>query len=351
MATPFLSSEEYDEHAHRLYDDGAYDSALETLKEGLRLYPHSVDLYVGLGYTRLAREEYAWARQAFERGLVLDPEHEDARVGLGEALLRLGQQREALKLFRGVLAGGTEDADLLLTMGRSLYREQLYSEAADVFLVGIRAHPDSAELAAGYGFTLHRLEQDDAARRELRRALRLDGTHHEARIYLGHILYDRGEWAAALRAFDEVPLADHYDALAAARAIELRRALNGLDADSAELAALEKRLEELESEDDLVSEMLAELEETAAAGLLTEDEGGAPHRVVLVRGTVVSGSWYQIVRQIRDAVDEVPGESVTEYMRRTSEQMRAHCGSALPTDSAHEFVAAGERVGLWRIER
>ena len=66
MANPFLSSEEYDERAHRQYDIGDYEGALETLKEGLQLYPHSVDLYVGLGYTRLAREEFVWARQNFE---------------------------------------------------------------------------------------------------------------------------------------------------------------------------------------------------------------------------------------------------------------------------------------------
>ena len=58
MPAPFLSSEEYDERAHRQYDSGDYDAALDTLKEGLQLYPSSVDLHVGMGYTRLAREEF-----------------------------------------------------------------------------------------------------------------------------------------------------------------------------------------------------------------------------------------------------------------------------------------------------
>src|SRR5690606_18747211 len=84
MATPFLSSEEYDERAHELYNDGDFDAALETLKEGLLLYPASVELYGGLGYTRLAREEFAWAREAFEKSLVLDPYIADALIGLGE---------------------------------------------------------------------------------------------------------------------------------------------------------------------------------------------------------------------------------------------------------------------------
>ena len=72
MPEGFLSSEEYDEQAHKLYNDGDYEGALEMLKEGLSLYPNAVELYVGLGYARLAREEFAWARHAFERAAVPD---------------------------------------------------------------------------------------------------------------------------------------------------------------------------------------------------------------------------------------------------------------------------------------
>ena len=35
MPTPFLSSEEYDERAHQLYNEGQYDEALDVLREGL----------------------------------------------------------------------------------------------------------------------------------------------------------------------------------------------------------------------------------------------------------------------------------------------------------------------------
>ena len=88
MPTPFLSSEEYDERARQLYNEGQYDEALTVLREGLTLYPSSVELHVGVGYARLAREEYAWARRAFEEALVLEPEHEDGLAGLGETLLK-----------------------------------------------------------------------------------------------------------------------------------------------------------------------------------------------------------------------------------------------------------------------
>lgn len=351
MATPFLSSEEYDERAHRLYDDGEFDAALETLKEGLRLYPHSVELYVGLGYTRLAREEYAWARQAFERGLVLDPEHEDALVGLGESLLRLGQRPDALRLFDRVLGGGAEDVDLLLTMGRALYREQLYDAAERVFRTGLRMHADSADLGAGLGYTLHRQGDERAARAELRRALRLDGNHHEARIYLAHMLYDRGEWGAALAELETVPPEEHHDPLAVARLIELRRALAGTEDEVADLGRWEARLDELDVDDDPIDVLLAEIEERwAVRDEAAVEEGAPPHRVVLVPGTVLSGSWYEIVRQIRDSGSGMPGESVAEFMARRAREERGRSGQELSTTTPHDFVVAGARAGLWRIE-
>src|SRR5688572_8774111 len=103
MPTPFLSSEEYDERAHQLYNEGNYEDALTMLREGLGLYPNAVELHVGVGYARLARDEFAWARRAFEEALVLDPEHEDALAGLGEVLLRFGQQPQGVKAFRRIL--------------------------------------------------------------------------------------------------------------------------------------------------------------------------------------------------------------------------------------------------------
>ena len=115
MATPFLSSEEYDERAHQLYSEGQYDEALDILREGLSLYPNAVELHIGVGYARLAREEYAWARRAFEEALVLEPEHEDALAGLGETLLKLGQRDGALRCMRRTLElGYSDDLDLML---------------------------------------------------------------------------------------------------------------------------------------------------------------------------------------------------------------------------------------------
>lgn len=357
MATPFLSSEEYDERAHRYYDDGNYDAALDTLKEALRLYPHSVELYVGLGYTRLAREEFVWARHAFERALVLDPEHEDGMVGMGESLLRFGQTEEALRLFRQVRASGCgEDLELLLTMGRALYRERLYAAAREVFAQAVELHPRSAEAAAAYGYALHRLDQETGARRQLRRSLHLDSEYHEARIYLGHLLYDGGDWVGAARQFERVPPAEHWDTLALWRLLELKRALEGLEPGAVELGAWERRLEEVEGTPDPLEELLAEIEAGALPAeepvpgsvVARRDADAGTHRVHLPDGGVVVGTWADIVEGIRRA--RAPAETVAQFMRRTADEAQARAGVKITAEDAHSFVLAGARAGFWQIE-
>lgn len=346
MADSLLSSEEYDERAHRFYDDGEYDSALATLKDGLRYYPHSVELYVGLGYTQLAREEYAWAKQAFERGLILDPRHEDALIGLGEACLRFGRHEEALRLFDRARELGAEDLELLLTMGRALYREHLHEEAHAMFMDAASMYGESAEAAAALGYSYHRLGNEAAARRCLRRALHLDSSHQEARVFLAHLHYERGDWAGSLREYERIPANEHWDPLAVARVIELKRALTGLPADAELLVTWRKRLDELE-QCDALDALLLELE--ARAEIDEDDIGTEQHRVLLPDGTVLSGTWMQILAGIRDQQGS-SHESIAEFMRRRSEEEYRRSRTELPHTEIVGFLQAGAQAGYWLID-
>lgn len=364
MPERFLSSEEYDEEAHKLYNDGDYDGALEMLKEGLSLYPNAVELYVGLGYARLAREEYAWARRAFERAVLLDAGHEDALVGLGEVLLRFGQHAQALELFRQVAeAGYDDDLELMLTIGRSLYRAAMYAQCRDVFAQAAASRPDNAEAAASLGYALHRLGDEVGAGRQIRRALRLDPDLHEARIYLGHLLYDRGDWEAALRELERVPPPEHWDPLAVWRLIELKRILWQLDAGAAHLIPWEQRLRELEDFDDPIDQLLAEIESKVEADTapvydpgqleLFEREGAADgERVHVVRlgdGRRLRGTWSEIVAQMRDH-SGFSHETVGQYMRRLAERWHEQRGFEIPWSDPGAFLRGAILAGLIRLE-
>lgn len=378
MGTSFLSSEEYDELAHKHYDAGEYDEALVVLREGLAQYPDSVLLHVGMGYTRVAREEYAWARQCFERALELDPEYEDAWVGLGETLLKFGKVDEALKCFGQIDEMGLgDDLELGLTVGRALYREGLFTDARARFAALSATHPDSAELAAARGYTLHALGDDLGARRELRRAVRLDAELHEARIYLSHLLHDRGDHRGALQELEQVPPEEHWDTLSVWRYMELKTQLDAVPEEDVWFQPWRERLAELEAEPDDIDHLLAEVEasfegavdEQAQAALELSAQmdfimkilGPAPgalepvgetvrtHRVRTAEGSVFEGSWDDIVGGMRDSCGE-PGITLAAFMRRAARQIRERTGRDVPCHSAEAFLKAGARMGLLQIE-
>jgi tetratricopeptide (TPR) repeat protein len=380
MPTPFLSSEEYDERAHQLYNEGQYDEALTVLREGLTLYPSSVELHVGVGYARLAREEYAWARRAFEEALVLEPEHEDGLAGLGETLLKFGLEEAAMRCFHRILElGYTDDIDLVLQVGRSLFREaslrdnqNLFAEALHFFEAGSEQAPDSAEAVACVGYAKHRLGDDEGSIACLRKALQLDADHSEARIYLANLLYDRGEFEGALYHFERTQPEDHWDELGIWRVIELKRAVYKLEESDPDLKPWDERLAELNEGVDDIDELLMELEPAKSAlqkgddaevarnqlelfgSLLTglvekrEDES---HHVVASNGQAYRGSWDEIITSMRDADAEVAGYTVEEYMQRTARRVLTATGITLPSHDAESFIRASARAGLLRIVR
>ena len=365
MPEGFLSSEEYDEQAHKLYNDGDYDGALEVLKEGVAVYPNAVELYVGLGYARLAREEYAWARRSFERAVVLDSSHEDALVGLGETLLRFGERAEALRLFDQVASlGFDDDIELMLTMGRALYRSAMYGECRDVFAKAAAGRPDNADAAASLGYALHRLGDEVGAGRQIRRALRLDPDLYEARIYLGHLLYDRGDWEGALRELERVPPQEHWDALAVWRLMELKRTLWHMESGDPRLAPWEQRLRELEELDDPIDRLLAEVESRMGVGdprtiydpsqlelweRSQSSDTDETHVVRLNDGRRLHGSWHAIVRQMRGQAG-FSHETVTQYMRRLAERWHEQSGIDIPFTDPESFMKSAIEAGLIRLE-
>jgi tetratricopeptide (TPR) repeat protein len=369
-----MSSEEYDERAHQLYNEGQYDDALAVLREGLALYPHSVELQIGIGYARLARDEFAWARKAFEDAMVLDPEHEDALAGFGETLLRFGQTAAALKSFRKTLELGYEDdVELMLQIGRALFRDGLVEEAKEFFDIAVKHAPESAEAVALVGYTLHRQGNDEAAIATLRRALQLDDDFAEARIYLGNIHYDRGEFEIALYHLDRTTPEDHWDELGIWRLIELKKSIHRYRDDDTRLKPWDDRLGELAGDPDPVDELFAEVEQRVAAeaqhetknqlelfGQMLnelasgearrEGENGEPQHLVLTSdGRQFDGSWDQIVAAMRDADGTFIGRSVEEFMANEARRRFSLMGIVIPTGDAESFLRGSADAGILRI--
>lgn len=398
MPNQFLSSEEYDERAHALYNEGRYDDALDVLREGLALYPSAVELHVGVGYARLARDEFAWARRAFDEALVLDPEHEDALAGSGELLLKFGRADEAMRTFDTTLALGYEDdTDLMLQIGRALFREGFIEQALAFFERGVAHAPENAEAMACVGYAQHRLGRDADAVATLRTALSLDNSFGEARVYLANLLYDTGELEAALREFERTAPEDHWDELGIWRYVELRKGSAAHADDIDALKLWDDRLSEIAEEPDAIDELLAEvetafIEKEAAAqeqarghldmlgtlldGLAKDRDHDSPadealaldaatrpslvsssreltaeaeHRIVLQDGRAFDGTWEEIVAALRDAQDAT--RSLDEFMAVEARRQYGATGVRISTRGPEEFLRGSEHAGVLRIVR
>lgn len=371
MSDPFQSSDQIAEQAHQLYLAGRYDDALNLLRNGLDIFPLNAELHLGCGYARLAREEYAWARNAFEEALALEPNHEDALAGLGETLLKLGQRDRGLTCFDRILAlGFREDHDLMLQVGRALFREGLFEHARRYFDLVVTADPECAEGIACLGFAAHRLGDEEGAQRHLQRALGLDGSDVEARIYLGNLLYDRGQYEDALEEFERTEPDDHVEELALWRIMELKKAFYRLGDSDPEVLPWMHRLEALAAEITPEEQLLAEVEATLPDGsfrdpqqldffstLLSELRGmqrrdtADTHRVALPDGTAYTGSWDDIVLQMKQDDRNWAGSSIADYMEEMARRSQVETGVLVPATDAESFLRGIAAAGLVRITR
>jgi hypothetical protein len=281
--------------------------------------------------------------------------------------------------------GYADDIDLMLQIGRALFREGEVAEAREYFDAAARHAPDSAEVQSCIGYVEHRLGDDDAALATLRRALQTDSEYHEARIYLANVLYDRGDYEAALYHLEQTKPEDHWDELAIWRLLEMKRSLFNLTEGDPELKPWEERLGELGGEMDDIDEMLAEIEgkvadeldaaRGAALGQLelfgalladlaghriedgsddTPDEPDAAqvveHAVTTREGRQYAGTWDQIVQRMRETNGN-NARSMHEYMVAEARRGFSLTGVKIPTVDAESFIRGSADAGLLRIVR
>lgn len=371
MSDVFRTSDDFDEQAHQLYNEGRYDEALSLLRQGLALYPNAIELHIGTAYAYLAREDYAWARRSFEHAVGLDPDQEDGLAGLGETLLKFGDRDGAMRAFERILQlGFADDCELMLQIGRALFREGLIAPAHRFFELAVIANPSSPSAAACVGYAVHRLGNDGGALYWLRRALELEPAFPEARIYLANLLYDRGESDAALHHLGRTQPDDHYDELGIWRHIELKRATYRLPDDDPELVPWVERLNELAGEPDQTDMLLAEVEAQQPDGsvrdphqlelfgtLLSElhamqkrpGQSDTTHQVVTLAGDVLRGTWDEILLQMKAADREWAAGSLRDFMTRQAERGRTETGVVIPTTGAEAFIRGSAEAGVVRI--
>ncbi|MBI4353856.1 MAG: tetratricopeptide repeat protein [Candidatus Omnitrophica bacterium] len=205
---------------------GQFPNAIEHLSRAMELVPDSVEVRVALGLTYELAGQLSQAAAHYEEAIRLDPlnnrlYHHAARVAANQQ-----DVPKAIRHYEMVLDIDPNDLEAIVGLVRLWMAEAQYVEAqhvlaaklnslgqlpelylllglvyreADIPLEALRAFERASELrddapqAHFYlGAQLERLERNEEARWELRRAIELDPNHADALNYLGYMDADDG---------------------------------------------------------------------------------------------------------------------------------------------------------------
>ncbi|RYH71101.1 MAG: tetratricopeptide repeat protein [Alcaligenaceae bacterium] len=165
--------------------------------------PAADDEFFRLGNAAVARENFAVAAEHYACHVARNPQAGSGYVCLGFALSELGRWSEAIDSLNQALTLDPDNADGLFLLGRARLQSH-EAEAAEQ--AWNRAHALAPDLEALYGdhcFLLFSRGKIDAALSLIETGIARFPQNSDFRFYLGNLLAERGDFAPAVRAFND----------------------------------------------------------------------------------------------------------------------------------------------------
>ncbi len=157
--------------------------------------------YVGLGSILINRSEYSEAVNLLRKALAYE-KSEIAYTMMGVALSSIGRSDEAAANFDAALALDSNYEEAYFNLGL-VRKETDRTEAERLFVKALEIAPDYADAHREVGWLLGEADPSPRAEYHLRRAAELDPADMWARIYLGNLLWRRGDIEAAVSEFEK----------------------------------------------------------------------------------------------------------------------------------------------------
>lgn len=187
-------------------DNGQFNDAFMEFEKAIKLNPRSKKTLNYLGYLSMRFKKYDEAIGYYKKAISLDPDYSEAMNNLGVTYAETENWDEALTYFESALSNPRYDTPEMAfaNKGYVLYMKGDYSNAERAVkeaLVRNRQFP-LASYVLGLVYT--KLDNDDAAIEEFKKAIGMAPGYAEAHMALAKTYVRSGNKAKALKHFEAV---------------------------------------------------------------------------------------------------------------------------------------------------
>ncbi len=167
--------------------------AADYFREGLKLDPNLIELYVSLGGVLMELGDYAAAAGNLESAVRLNPNLPGCLCDLGTIYARGGKLEEAIDLYRRTLALNPLHWAARINLAQMLRRTGQHDEATVILTTLLQEKPDNLSIHSQLGVTYAASQDFDRALDHFRRVLAQKPDDAEALQYIANILQTRGQ--------------------------------------------------------------------------------------------------------------------------------------------------------------
>jgi len=183
------------------YGSGQYAAAVPYLREAMARDPQNLPYRLVLAHSCLWTKQYQCVLDVYHQILTLNAESAEADMLAGEAYDEMRDHEDAIQQFRNAVKADPKEPGVHFGLGYLLWCQSKFDEAAQQFELENKNNPNDAESIAYWADSEVRLEQPDAARPLLRKALEMNQHEELPWLDLGIIDAGAGHNAEALREF------------------------------------------------------------------------------------------------------------------------------------------------------